>query len=62
MTGLWSTLIPLIVGSALVPVQVLITVLLLRSTAGRRTAVGVVGRVDDGPSRLAGSWKASGPG
>jgi hypothetical protein len=39
MTGLWSSLIPLIVGSALVPVQIVVTVLLLRSSAGRFTAV-----------------------
>ena len=39
MNGLWSSLIPLIVGSALVPIQIVITVLLLRSSAGRITAV-----------------------
>ncbi|HKJ11517.1 MAG TPA: GAP family protein [Ornithinimicrobium sp.] len=43
MTSLWTTLLPIIIGSALVPVQVLITVLLLRSEKGRRTAVGYVG-------------------
>lgn len=40
MTGsLWGTLLPLVIGSAVVPMQVLITVLLLRSAAGRGTAV-----------------------
>jgi hypothetical protein len=35
---LWVTLIPLIVGSAILPVQVTITLLLLRSDGGRRRA------------------------
>jgi hypothetical protein len=39
MTGLWSSLIPLMVGSAIVPVQIVVTVLLLRSSAGKLTAV-----------------------
>ena len=39
MTGLWGSLIPLIVGGALVPIQIIITILLLRSKAGRITAV-----------------------
>jgi hypothetical protein len=39
MTGLWASLIPLIIGSALVPIQIIITILLLRSKAGRITAV-----------------------
>ncbi len=43
MTSLWATLLPIIIGSALVPVQILITMLLLGSNAGRRTAVGYVG-------------------
>lgn len=43
MNSLWATLIPLIIGSALVPIQILITVLLLRSAAGKRTAVAWVG-------------------
>lgn len=43
MSGLWSTLTPLIIGSALVPIQLIITILLLRSSAGRRTAVAWVG-------------------
>ncbi|MGB3186541.1 MAG: GAP family protein [Ornithinimicrobium sp.] len=42
MTSLWATLVPIIIGSALVPVQILIVMLLLRSNAGRRTAVGYV--------------------
>ena len=37
MTDLWTSLIPLALGSALVPVQIVITVLLLRS-AGRASA------------------------
>ena len=39
MTGLWASLIPLIIGSALVPIQIIITTLLLRSKAGKGTAV-----------------------
>jgi hypothetical protein len=39
MNGLWGSLIPLIVGGALVPIQIIITILLLRSKAGRITAV-----------------------
>ena len=39
MTGLWGSLIPLAVGGALVPIQIIITILLLRSKAGRITAV-----------------------
>ena len=39
MTTLWSSLLPLIVGSALVPIQYVITTLLLRSRAGKVTAV-----------------------
>jgi len=39
MASLWGSLIPLIVGSALVPIQIIITILLLRSRAGRITAV-----------------------
>jgi len=42
MSSLWSTLVPLIVGSAVVPIQIVITILLLRSTAGKRTAVAFV--------------------
>ncbi len=39
MSDLWTSLIPLIIGSALVPIQIVITTLLLRSKAGRVTAV-----------------------
>jgi hypothetical protein len=39
VTDLWSSLIPLIVGGALVPIQIIITILLLRSNSGRITAV-----------------------
>jgi hypothetical protein len=39
MVNLWTSLIPLIIGGALVPIQIIITVLLLRSAAGRITAV-----------------------
>jgi len=39
VTTLWSSLLPLIVGSALVPIQYVITTLLLRSRAGKVTAV-----------------------
>ena len=39
MTNLWSSLVPLIIGSAVVPIQIIITILLLRSSAGRMTAV-----------------------
>jgi hypothetical protein len=36
---LWSVLVPLVIASALVPVQIIITILLLRSASGRFTAV-----------------------
>lgn len=39
MTDLWTTLIPLIVGSAVLPIQLAITILLLRSGSGRLTAI-----------------------
>ncbi len=39
MLSTWAPLIPLVIGSALVPVQIVITTLLLRSGAGRFTAV-----------------------
>lgn len=39
MTDLWTTLVPLVTGSAVVPIQIIITILLLRSTKGRVTAV-----------------------
>ena len=35
MAGLWATLLPLAIASAIVPVQLVITVLLQRSTGGR---------------------------
>lgn len=40
--NLWSSLIPLVLGSAIVPVQIIITILLLRSSSGRITAVAFV--------------------
>ena len=40
--SLWGTLIPLILGCALVPVQSVVTILLLRSEGGRPKAVGWV--------------------
>jgi hypothetical protein len=39
VSDLWTSLIPLIIGSALVPIQIVITTLLLRSKAGKATAV-----------------------
>jgi hypothetical protein len=39
MSDLWTSLIPLIIASALVPIQIVITTLLLRSKAGKATAV-----------------------
>lgn len=39
MADLLGSLLPLIIGSALVPVQILITVLLLRSASGRASAL-----------------------
>ena len=38
MAELWATLIPLALASTVVPVQIVITVLLLRAPAGRKTA------------------------
>ena len=35
MAGLWSTLLPLAIASAIVPVQLVITVVLQRSVGGR---------------------------
>lgn len=35
MAGLWATLLPLAIASAIVPVQLIITVVLLRSAGGR---------------------------
>jgi hypothetical protein len=39
MADLWGTLVPLIVGSVLPPIQLVVTILLLRSERGRITAV-----------------------
>jgi hypothetical protein len=39
LAELWSTLVPLALASTIVPVQIVITVLLLRAPAGRTTAV-----------------------
>ena len=39
MLDLWTTLIPLILGSAILPVQVTVTILLLRSGGGRSAAM-----------------------
>jgi hypothetical protein len=39
MGELWGSLVPLIIGSALVPIQIVITTMLLRSSAGKITAV-----------------------
>lgn len=43
MDSLWATLAPLALGGAVVPIQVIVTILLLRSTHGRGTAVAWVG-------------------
>jgi hypothetical protein len=43
MTELWGSLVPLILGSALVPVQIIVTLVLLRSSGGVRTALAWVG-------------------
>jgi hypothetical protein len=39
VNNVWASLIPLIIGSALVPIQIVITTLLLRSASGKMTAV-----------------------
>jgi hypothetical protein len=39
MNDMWTALVPLIIGSAILPVQITVTVLLLRSSAGRIAAV-----------------------
>ncbi|MBK9180975.1 MAG: GAP family protein [Acidimicrobiales bacterium] len=39
MADVWSALVPLILGSALVPIQIIVTILLLRSAAGKSTAI-----------------------
>lgn len=38
MSDLWSVLTPLVIGSAVVPIQIIITILLLRSPGGLRAA------------------------
>lgn len=38
MANLWGTLVPLIIGSAVVPIQIVVTILLLRSPGGAFTA------------------------
>ena len=43
MIDLWTTLVPLILASAILPVQIAVTILLLRSPAGRLAAVAWVG-------------------
>jgi hypothetical protein len=43
MDELWATLGPLVLGSALVPAQLVVTITLLRSAAGARAAVAFVG-------------------
>ena len=42
MTSVWSSLVPLILGGALVPIPILITLLSLRSSAGKLAGVGYV--------------------
>jgi hypothetical protein len=73
VADLWSTLLPLIVASALVPVQITLTVLLLRSSVGTaaawvggmtatRLAQGVLfGFVFAGAGALSGSQEGPGP-
>jgi hypothetical protein len=73
MGDLWGTLLPLIVASALVPVQITLTVLLLRSSVGTaaawvggmtatRLAQGVLfGIVFAGAGALSGSQDGPGP-
>jgi hypothetical protein len=73
MADLWSTLLPLIVASALVPVQITLTVLLLRSSVGTaaawvggmtatRLVQGVLfGVVFAGAGALSGSQEGRGP-
>ena len=73
MGDLWSTLLPLIVASALVPVQITLTVLLLRSSVGTaaawvggmtatRLVQGVLfGVVFAGAGALSGSQEGPGP-
>ncbi|HYO43436.1 MAG TPA: GAP family protein [Candidatus Limnocylindrales bacterium] len=39
MADLWSSLVPMIIGSALVPVQIIITTMVLRSPSGRTAGI-----------------------
>ncbi len=39
MSNLWVSMLPLIIGGALVPIQIVITILLLSSASGKRTAL-----------------------
>jgi len=38
MTNLWTTLIPLAVATAILPIQVAVTILMVRSSGGRARA------------------------
>ncbi|WP_165858018.1 GAP family protein [Corynebacterium alimapuense] len=40
---MWTTLLPLMIGSAIVPIQIIITILLLKTPGGIRTAMAWVG-------------------
>jgi hypothetical protein len=42
MDGSWAALGPLVLGSALVPAQLVVTIALLRSPTGTRAAIGSV--------------------
>ena len=42
MIDLWTSLVPLVIGSAVVPLQIVVTVLLLRSASGRTAAAAFV--------------------
>ena len=39
MSDLWSSLIPLAIGSAVVPIQIVVTILLLQSPGGAKTVL-----------------------
>ena len=39
---MWANLVPLIIGSAVLPMQIIVTLVLLRSPAGLRSAVAFV--------------------
>lgn len=43
MSSLWTTLVPVVIGSAVVPIQVVVTILLLRGDGGRASAFAWVG-------------------